>query len=162
MKWLLWRAVLAFLVLPGTVGFLIPWLLIGPRASGRPVDFVGLLPLTLGTALLLSCVRAFYVAGRGTLAPWDPPRELVATGMYRFSRNPMYVAVVLVLWGWALSFRSRSVAIYALVVMVVFHLRVVFGEEPWLARRHGEQWVRYRARVPRWLGIRRDSVRGKG
>jgi protein-S-isoprenylcysteine O-methyltransferase Ste14 len=73
----------------------------------------------------------------------------------------MYVAVLLVLWGWALGFRSRSVAIYALVVMVAFHLRVVVGEEPWLARRHGEQWVRYKAQVPRWLGIRRDSTRGK-
>jgi len=73
----------------------------------------------------------------------------------------MYVAVALVLWGWALGFRSRSVAIYALVVMVAFHLRVVFGEEPWLARSHAEQWARYKARVPRWLGVRRDSARGK-
>ena len=161
MKWLLGRAVLAFLILPGTIGFLVPWLLLGPRASGRLVDPLGLLPLTLGTGVLLGCVRAFYVTGRGTLAPWDPPRELVATDAYRFSRNPMYVAVALVLWGWALGFRSRSVAIYALVVMVAFHLRVVFGEEPWLARSHAEQWARYKARVPRWLGVRRDSARGK-
>jgi protein-S-isoprenylcysteine O-methyltransferase Ste14 len=161
MKWLLGRTVLAFLVLPGTVGFLVPWLLLGPRASSRFVDTLGLLPLTLGTGLLLWCVRAFYVAGRGTLAPWDPPRELVVSGMYRFSRNPMYVAVVLVLWGWALAFRSRSVAMYALVVMVAFHLRIVFGEEPWLARRHGEQWVRYKAQVPRWFGVRRGTARGK-
>jgi protein-S-isoprenylcysteine O-methyltransferase Ste14 len=73
----------------------------------------------------------------------------------------MYVAVVLVLWGWALGFRSQSVAIYALVVMGAFHLRVVFGEEPSLARRHGEQWVRYKSQVPRWLGVRRGSARGK-
>jgi protein-S-isoprenylcysteine O-methyltransferase Ste14 len=110
--------------------------------------------------LLLWCVRAFYIYGRGTLAPWDPPQELVATGVYRLSRNPMYVAVVLVLWGWALSFRSRSLAIYAFGVMVAFHLRVVFGEEPWLARTHGESWVRYKAQVPRWLGVRRGSDRG--
>jgi protein-S-isoprenylcysteine O-methyltransferase Ste14 len=161
MKWLLGRAVLAFLILPGTIGFLVPWMLLGPRVSGRFVDPLGLFPLTLGTGLLLWCVRAFYVTGRGTLAPWDPPRELVATGVYRFSRNPMYVAVVLVLWGWALGFRSRSVAIYALMVMVAFHLRVVFGEEPWLARKHGEQWARYKAQVPRWFGVRRDSARGK-
>jgi protein-S-isoprenylcysteine O-methyltransferase Ste14 len=157
MKGLLGRVVLAFLVLPGTVGFLVPWLLLGPRVAVGFVDSLGLLPLALGTALLLWCVRAFYVAGQGTLAPWDPPRALVATGVYRFSRNPMYVAVVLVLWGWALGFRSRSVAIYALVVMVAFHLRVVLGEEPWLARRYGAQWARYQAEVPRWLGVRRGD-----
>lgn len=161
MKWLLGRAVLAFLLLPGTIGFLVPWLLIGSGASDAFVDPLGLLPLAAGTGLLLWCVRAFYVAGRGTLAPWDPPRALVATGVYRLSRNPMYVAVVLVLWGWALGFRSRSVAIYAFAVMAAFHLRVVFGEEPWLARRHGEQWERYQAQVPRWLGVRRGKARGK-
>jgi protein-S-isoprenylcysteine O-methyltransferase Ste14 len=66
----------------------------------------------------------------------------------------MYVAVMLILVGWAVGFRSRGLTIYAVVVMIVFHLRVVFGEEPWLARRYGEEWVRYRARVPRWLGRR--------
>ena len=149
---------LAFLVLPGTVGFLVPSLLIGPRVSSGFVDLLGCVPFTLGTGLLLWCVGAFYVTGRGTLAPWDPPRTLVATGVYRLSRNPMYVALVLVLWGWALGFRSRSVAIYTLVVMIAFHLRVVFGEEPWLARTHGEQWLRYRAQVPRWFRIRRRRV----
>ena len=63
----------------------------------------------------------------------------------------MYVAVVLVLWGWALGFRSRSLSTYALVVMAVFHLRVVFGEEPWIARTHGEGWRRYKNQVRRWL-----------
>jgi protein-S-isoprenylcysteine O-methyltransferase Ste14 len=160
MKWLLARAVLWFLALPGTVAFVVPWWLLGPRASGGLVDSLGLLPLTVGTGLLLWCVHAFYVSGHGTLAPWDPPRELVATGVYRFSRNPMYVAVVLVLWGWALGFRSRPLAIYALVVMAMFHLRVVFGEEPWLARTHGERWVRYKAQVPRWVGFRRGTDSG--
>ena len=139
----------------GTVAFVVPWLLLEPGASGRSFDALGLVLLAPGIALLLWCVRAFYVAGRGTLAPWDPPQTLVVTGVYRWSRNPMYVAVILVLWGWALGFRSRSVAIYALVVMLAFHLRVVFGEEPWLARTHGDEWVRYKAQVPRWLGGRR-------
>jgi protein-S-isoprenylcysteine O-methyltransferase Ste14 len=61
------------------------------------------------------------------------------TGFYRFSRNPMYIAFVLVLWDWALGFRSRPLAIYPLGVMQAFLLRVVFGEEPWLARTHGEK-----------------------
>jgi protein-S-isoprenylcysteine O-methyltransferase Ste14 len=107
-------------------------------------------------ALLLWCVGVFYREGRGTLAPWDPPRALVTTGVYGLSRNPMYVAVVLVLCGWALGFRSLPLAAYAIIVMIGFHLRVVFGEEPWLARTHGEAWTRYTARVPRWMGVRRD------
>lgn len=160
MTWLFGRALLAFLMLPGIVAFLVPWWLIGSSTTGGIVDYFGLLPFLAGTSLLLWCVRAFYVAGRGTLAPWDPPRNLVATGVYRFSRNPMYVAVVLVLWGWAWSFRSRPVAMYALVMMLVFHLRVVLGEEPWLARTHKEEWTRYEARVPRWLGWPRDGRGG--
>ena len=101
--------------------------------------------------MLLWCVRDFYVAGRGTLAPWAPPSRLVVVGLYRFSRNPMYIAVSLVLLGWAIAFWSVPLLIYAGIVIGAFHLRVVFGEEPWLARRHGDEWERYRARVPRWL-----------
>lgn len=152
---LLWRAVLAFLVLPGTIAFLVPLFLLRPTGPYQSFDVLGLVPLSLGVGLLLWCVREFYVAGKGTLAPWAPPQKLVATGLYRFSRNPMYIAVLLVLFGWALGFRSRTLAIYALVVMLAFHLRVVFGEEPWLARTHGEEWFRYKARVPRWFGFRR-------
>jgi protein-S-isoprenylcysteine O-methyltransferase Ste14 len=63
----------------------------------------------------------------------------------------MYVAVSLVLWGWTLGFRSTALAVYALVVMVAFHLRVVTAEEPWLERTFGDEWLRYRARVRRWL-----------
>ena len=63
------------------------------------------------------------------------------------------VVVVMVLCGWALGFRARSLVIYAAVVAAAFHLRVVFGEEPWLARQYGNEWIRYKARVPRWLGI---------
>jgi len=150
MSGLLPRAIFAFLVLPGMVAFVVPLFLLAP---GSFVDASGLIPLGLGIVLLLWCVREFYVAGRGTLAPWAPPRDLVVTGLYRFSRNPMYIAVLLVLGGWALGFRSRPLALYALMVMLVFHLRVVLYEEPWLARTHGDKWTNYRAHVPRWLGV---------
>jgi protein-S-isoprenylcysteine O-methyltransferase Ste14 len=120
------------------------------RAGGR-FHAAGLLPLGLGLGLLLWCVRDFHVAGKGTLAPWAPPRHLVTIGLYRFSRNPMYVAVTFMLIGWAICFASRALAIYAGCVALAFHLRVVFGEEPWLARTHGRAWDEYRARVPRWL-----------
>ena len=142
------RAVLAFLALPGTVAFAVPLLLVDhPRRFDSP-GFILLLPGIVG---LFACVRAFYVEGRGTLAPWSPPKHLVVSGLYRYSRNPMYVSVVLILWGWAAGFHSRALAIYVAAVMVAFHLRVVFGEEPWLAQTHGEAWHRYKAAVPRWL-----------
>jgi protein-S-isoprenylcysteine O-methyltransferase Ste14 len=153
MNRLFWKAVLAFVALPGMVAFAVPLSLFGHRLREVSVD-AGLVPLVSGILLLLWCVREFYVAGRGTLAPWEPPRHLVVTGLYRWSRNPMYVAVVLILVGWAVVFRSWSLALYALAVAVGFHLRVLFGEEPWLARTFGRDWELYKKQVPRWLGFR--------
>ena len=63
----------------------------------------------------------------------------------------MYIAVSLILIGWAMAYRSTTLLTYAVMVMLAFHLRVVLGEEPWLARTHGEEWKRYKSRVPRWL-----------
>ena len=156
MSRLFWKALLAFLVLPGTVAFIVPLTIFLPRQVSP--DPLGLVPLLLGIVLLLATVREFYVVGRGTLAPWSPPEQLVTTGLYRYSRNPMYVAVVLVLLGWAALFRSFPLLVYTLVVTIGFHLRLVFGEEPWLAQRHGDRWLRYAAGVPRWLFGARTRV----
>jgi protein-S-isoprenylcysteine O-methyltransferase Ste14 len=74
------------------------------RANRWTVDHpAGFFVLIVGTLGLLWCVRDFYVRGKGTLAPWSPPQNLVVVGLYRYSRNPMYVCVVLVLLGWASS-----------------------------------------------------------
>jgi protein-S-isoprenylcysteine O-methyltransferase Ste14 len=146
------KALAAFLVLPGIVAFAVPLALAVAVAPG-PVElhFGGLALLVPGLAGLFWCVRDFYVAGRGTLAPWAPPRNLVDVGLYRFSRNPMYVAVLLIIGGWAVLFGSTAVALYALATGVGFHLRVVYGEEPWLARTHGASWDEYAGRVRRWF-----------
>lgn len=133
------------------VAFAVPALLVWPAPLMRAPRLIGLIPFVTGVFLLAWCVRDFYVAGKGTLAPWDPPRNLVIVGLYRVSRNPMYVAVTLILIGWTISYRSATLALYTLAVMVVFQLRVVFGEEPWLERTHQDEWRRYAARVPRWL-----------
>lgn len=146
------RALLAFVACPGVVAILVPaWLAAGALRAGGRWHAAGLLLLLPGFALLVWCVRDFYVAGRGTLAPWSPPRNLVTVGLYRFSRNPMYVAVTLMLVGWALTFASTTLGIYAACVVVAFHARVVLGEEPWLERTHGDAWREYKARVPRWF-----------
>jgi protein-S-isoprenylcysteine O-methyltransferase Ste14 len=147
------RAVLAVLALPGMVAFAIPLLVIVPLDRHPPFDAWALLPLTPGLAVLALTVREFYVAGRGTLAPWSPPRTLVTSGLYRYSRNPMYVGVLLILAGWAIGFRSWPLAIYAQGVAIAVHLRVVLHEEPFLARTHPKAWARYQSTVPRWLGF---------
>lgn len=145
------RALLAFLALPGMVAYLVPLLLAPDSPPDAGWRWIGLLPLAAGSALLLWCVREFYVAGKGTLAPWSPPRHLVSSGPYVWSRNPMYVAVVTVLLGWAVLFVSRTLLFYAIAIVIAFHLRVVFYEEPWLGQTHGEAWQRYRGRVRRWV-----------
>lgn len=145
------RALLAFLALPGIVAFAIPvyWLICVSRTE--LVQPFGLLPLLLGCAGLLWCARDFYVLGKGTLAPWSPPQRLVSAGLYRYSRNPMYVSVLLILLGWAVSFGARGLYWYTLFVGIAFHIRVVVAEEPWLARTHGPAWDDYARRVRRWL-----------
>ena len=152
------RALLAFLALPGTVAFLVPLFLFRPPAGWASFRLIALLPLGVGTFLLLWCIRDFYVTGKGTLAPWSPPRNLVVVGLYRWSRNPMYLAVFLILLGWAIGFGTRGLWMYSAGMLVVFHLRVVLFEEPWLARQHGEGWLRYKAQVPRWLGRRNSGA----
>jgi protein-S-isoprenylcysteine O-methyltransferase Ste14/pimeloyl-ACP methyl ester carboxylesterase len=148
---MLMRALLAFLALPGLVAFALPLLIAWPRVRAGVFNPVALVLLLPGIALLIWCTRDFLTAGKGTLAPWDPPRHLVASGPYRFSRNPMYVAVSLILFGWAIAFAAWSLVLYALIVMAAFHLRVRLHEEPFLARRHGRKWDDYRARAPRWV-----------
>lgn len=144
------RALAAFVALPGMVAFIVPAIVVARSSEGaRPVA-LGLAVLTAGSFLLVWCVREFYVNGKGTLAPWAPPTVLVTRGLYRCTRNPMYVAVLLVLAGWALAFRSPLLAVYGGVVAVAFHRRVVFAEEPALARSFGAEWEAYRRRVPRW------------
>lgn len=148
---LFWRAVAAFVAMPLMVAFVVP-LALRPQATPfRPLGFPF---LVVGFAVLLACVVSFYTAGRGTLAPWSPPRTLVRVGLYRFSRNPMYVGVLLILIGWAVGFSSTTLWIYAGILAIAFHLRVVYAEEPWLERTHGDEWTRYRATVFRWLGRR--------
>lgn len=152
------RALLAFIALPGVVAFGLPLVVAVYSGAHLTPSFVAALLLGLGTFGLLCCVWSFYVNGRGTLAPWSPPARLVVVGLYRYSRNPMYVSVLLMLVGWSVLFQSLALAVYAAVVAVAFHIRVVVAEEPWLAHTHGSAWAPYCARVPRWVGFRATTV----
>lgn len=145
------RALFAFFVLPGMVAFVIP-LRIAPRHAGTDNQhWLGIPVLIVGVVLLLWCVRDFYVAGKGTLAPWSPPKRLVTVGLYRLSRNPMYIGVLTIVAGWALWFMSRGLLMYLVILLIGFHLRVILFEEPWAERTFGDQWRSYNARVRRWL-----------
>jgi len=144
------RALLAFLALPGMVAFVVPlWIAWPDRARGA-FCWQGAIVVLAGGAVLSWCVRDFYVAGKGTLAPWDPPRRLVVVGLYRHVRNPMYVGVLTLVGGWAVLFWSWRLAAYAVLLALAFHLRVLLHEEPWLAAQFPDEWQRYRAQVRRW------------
>jgi protein-S-isoprenylcysteine O-methyltransferase Ste14 len=148
------RALFAFVALPGCVAFLVPALIV-PSRQALALHVEGLVPFVAGVVVLLWCVRDFYRAGKGTLAPWDPPRHLVRIGLYRYSRNPMYVGVLLILTGWAAGFRTPGLIAYTIAMAIAFHLRVVLHEEPWLARTFPGEWLAYKSQVPRWVFGRR-------
>jgi protein-S-isoprenylcysteine O-methyltransferase Ste14 len=145
------RALIAFLALPGVVAGLVPALLAYLDAGRTGGWSFGFVLLGLGLVLLLWCVRDFFVSGKGTLAPWDPPKHLVVVGLYRFVRNPMYIAVLTLIDGWSLAAGSRWIAWYGVLLAIAFHLRVILHEEPWLRRQFGAEWAAYSASVARWL-----------
>jgi protein-S-isoprenylcysteine O-methyltransferase Ste14 len=157
---MLWMRTLAFtLIVPGTVLVLIPVGLlvtgIGPPRHVGPFRWVGLLPLGSGLIIILWCFADFVRRGRGTPAPYDPPRELVVAGIYRFVRNPQYVGVLLVAIGEALLAEAVILLGYAAFLVVGYHLFVRHYEEPTLSRLFGQEYTQYREAVPRWLPRRR-------
>lgn len=140
-------------LVPGTVAGVVPWLLVGDQAAlGGGARLLGLLLFALGLAIYSWCVWDFASFGRGTPAPIDAPRHLVVRGLYRWSRNPMYLGVLALVLGWAALFAHATVVVYAVFVFTAFHCFVVFYEEPQLARLFGDEYAAYRAGVGRWLG----------
>ncbi|MFN7986492.1 MAG: isoprenylcysteine carboxylmethyltransferase family protein [Thermoanaerobaculia bacterium] len=149
------RAFLFVVLLPGTVVGYLPFRLL--RASGSlhvpkagPASLAAATLTLLGITVLLACVWQFLASGHGTLAPLDPPSRLVVSGLYRYTRNPMYSGVVLTLVGEAWLFRSLLVLEYTGLTFALFHLFVVLYEERTLRSRFGREYAAYRAAVPRW------------
>jgi protein-S-isoprenylcysteine O-methyltransferase Ste14 len=153
------RAALFIAIVPATVAGWLPWYTAGapPLAphAGATLTAIALVLMIAGWGVLLVCAREFARAGRGTPAPYDPPRALVTSGMYRFTRNPMYVGVVTAIFGQALWLRSRDAAIYGVVVALMFQIAIVLYEEPRLTKVFGEEYLEYKKSVPRWVGFRR-------
>ena len=147
-------AALFFVAAPGVVAGLVPYVLTGWRLQPPWLGLVGMrsagiLLLAAGLLALIECFVRFVRHG-GTPAPVAPTERLVVSGLYRYVRNPMYVAVVSIILGQALLFGSRYLLGYAGIVWLLFHSFVVIYEEPTLRRRYGADYGRYASQVNRW------------
>ncbi|MEJ2187445.1 MAG: isoprenylcysteine carboxylmethyltransferase family protein [Gemmatimonadota bacterium] len=134
---------------------LLEWSGVSRPADAGVAQVLGLAGAILGGALAAWCVLTFAFVGRGTPAPFDPPRRLVVSGPYRRVRNPMYLGAILALAGAALYYESAALFGYTVVFFLVAHLFVTFYEEPTLTRTFGPDYDAYRARAGRWLPRRR-------
>jgi len=107
--------------------------------------------MIIGLLLFIRCVDLFVRVGKGTLAPWDPTRNLVLAGPYRYVRNPMIGAVALMLLGQTLLWGSLIIGLWMIVFVGINHLYFIYMEEPGLEKRFGDNYRSYKARVPRWI-----------
>lgn len=129
-----------------------PLLIVGDEAPATGVTLaIALFLLGLDASIYAWCVWDFASLGRGTPAPIDAPKRLVIRGLYRFTRNPMYLGVLTVILGWATFFEAASLALYAVFIFACFHAFVCLYEEPHLACEFGREYLAYTAEVGRWL-----------
>lgn len=151
--WTALKNLLFTVLVPGTVAGWLPWWLFGPYTLHGDVLSLsaGFALIAAGAVLYVACVWPFATIGEATPAPIDPPVRLVVVGPYRYLRNPMYVAVLAVIFGQALVLRSGALAWYGVVVAAMFHLVVIAYEELVLERQFGDDYRAYRQRVPRWI-----------
>ncbi len=149
---LLIRNLLFTLVVPVLGGMWMPWCIL-TRGAGppEPTAWPAVTLIAVGAGLYLTCLRIFAIVGRGTPGPWDAPRRLVVVGPYRWVRNPIYIAALLVVIGEAWLFLSSSLLLYAAAMAIFFQLFVMRYEEPRLQRRFGDSYLEYLRTVPRWL-----------
>lgn len=146
-----------FLVLaPGTVAIYVPWLITRWRSGPVPPNLgslrlVGVALAAAASVVLLDAFWRFAWIGRGSPAPILPTNALIVSGFYRFVRNPMYVAVVAIIFGQALWFWRWELVSYGAIMLTVFHLFVLMYEEPTLQTQFGESYSRYCRHVRRWI-----------
>lgn len=145
-----------FAIVPTTVAGYVPYRILLRRGlwtlpAAGPEPATGALLIALGVAGLLWCGWNFATTGRGTPAPFDPPKVLVVKGLYRWVRNPMYVSVATILVGESLFFQTAALLGYFAVCLLFVHLFVVLYEEPTLREKFGPAYDDYCRRVGRWI-----------
>lgn len=151
------KTVLFTILVPGTVAVAIPQLLARWRQRPKlPIDehlarLLGNLSLLTGLLVYAHTTFQFGSEGNGTPSPTDEPEHLVTGRIYRYSRNPMYLGVLLVILGQALRRRSVAILWWGAGIWIGFHNRVIGYEEPHLLETYGAEYETYRARVPRWF-----------
>jgi protein-S-isoprenylcysteine O-methyltransferase Ste14 len=157
MKSLLLRNLFFTILQPGVVAGLIPYLVIGNQWDdvfvSRPgfPQYAAVILFATGFIILLNCIYRFASEGRGTLSPLDPTRKLVMKGLYKYSRNPMYIGVILMLIAEAILFRSVTLWIYSAIVFSAFNLFILLHEEPRMRRDFGDVYLDYCRKVRRWI-----------
>ena len=145
------------LLQPGLVAGLFPYWILNKKISELfkgPFNwhhYVAAFIFLVGFVIMIHCIIRFAVEGLGTLSPADPTKRLVIKGLYKYSRNPMYIGVMLMLIGEAWFFQSSSLWWYALFVFLAFNLFVMLVEEPRLRRDFGQEYTEYCKRVGRWI-----------
>jgi protein-S-isoprenylcysteine O-methyltransferase Ste14 len=147
------KSILFLILAPGIVAGYVPLALLrrGPQLESGFFAYLAFPLWLIGLVILLWCFWDFLVKGRGTPAPIDPPKELVATGLYNYVRNPMYVGVLIFIIGHFLWFKTIWMIAYMAVVFLAFHLFVTLYEEPHLKRTFGTAYEDYTNKVPRWI-----------
>ncbi|HEY7457827.1 MAG TPA: isoprenylcysteine carboxylmethyltransferase family protein [Xanthobacteraceae bacterium] len=145
-----------FVLVPLVLAGVVPWWMtrwqFQPPLLGLELTrVIGVLLIAAGVPGLVDSFAQFALKGLGTPAPIAPTQHLVVTGLYRYVRNPMYVAVVAVIFGQALLFGDLRLPIYGALFWLACHIFVVAYEEPTLARTFGAEYERFRANVPRWI-----------
>jgi protein-S-isoprenylcysteine O-methyltransferase Ste14 len=149
-------SVFFLLLAPGTVAGVVPWWISGwriraPLRQFSPFRWLGVLLIVAGVPVLLDSFARFALTGLGTPAPVFPTRHLVVSGLYRYVRNPMYLAVAAVILGQGLLFGDLRVLEYGVLVWTAFHLFVLFYEEPVLRRSFGAEYENFCTHVSRWV-----------
>ena len=122
-----------------------------PRWQGATLQLVGGALMLLGVVCFVYCSGLFASVGRGTPVPAEPPKRLVTNGLYRYSRNPIYVAYAAVLLGEFLWFGHATLLAYLCLYLLAVQTVIVIWEEPVLRKRFGEDYSRYTREVRRWL-----------
>jgi len=143
------------IILPFTVTFVVPYLLYDSTDFTIPhsvtLKLVGWLIAVAGSALFVYTVFLFKVLGRGTLAPWEPTRQLIVEGPYRYCRNPMISGVFFMITGEGLMLYSTNILAWAVAFFIINTLYFIFVEERSLMQRFGGDYLKYKKHVPRWV-----------
>ncbi len=122
-----------------------------PIFSYFPLKVLGMILILIGGSLYLYCFSLFHFLGKGTPVPIEPPKKLVIKGVYKYTRNPMYISLLIILLGYFLYFGHLSLFFYFLFIMIFFHLFVVFYEEPALKKKFRNSYIEYCKKTRRWL-----------